>query len=283
MLCCVSPGAAKLTDVYTPLLCQGNDKVFDFLEIVLGEMIDIFPFEYIHIGGDEAPKNQWKQCEKCQKRIHEEGLQHEGELQSWFIQRISDFLRTKGRKIMGWDEILEGGLVEGATVMSWRGTRGGVMAAKLGHNVVMTPTSHCYFDYRQSTRPDEPGAWYAMLPIETVYEFDPMLEPLPPPPEVVDGQPSAECVAAEDVLNEKERGFILGGQANVWTEYISDEATVEYMLLPRLCAMAEALWSRRESKDWDDFRVRMDDLLKHFDVSGFGYCSLQDLTTKMVE
>mmetsp|Transcript_32396 Transcript_32396/g.91796 ORF Transcript_32396/g.91796 Transcript_32396/m.91796 type:complete len:539 (+) Transcript_32396:236-1852(+) len=269
--------------IHEHIYCAGNDKVFDFLEIVLGEMIDIFPFEYIHIGGDEAPKNQWKQCEKCQKRIHEEGLQHEGELQSWFIQRISDFLRTKGRKIMGWDEILEGGLVEGATVMSWRGTRGGVMAAKLGHNVVMTPTSHCYFDYRQSTRPDEPGAWYAMLPIETVYEFDPMLEPLPPPPEVVDGQPSAECVAAEDVLNEKERGFILGGQANVWTEYISDEATVEYMLLPRLCAMAEALWSRRESKDWDDFRVRMDDLLKHFDVSGFGYCSLQDLTTKMVE
>mmetsp|Transcript_24175 Transcript_24175/g.57601 ORF Transcript_24175/g.57601 Transcript_24175/m.57601 type:complete len:169 (+) Transcript_24175:160-666(+) len=144
----------------------------------------------------------------------------------------------------------------------------------MGHDVIMTPTSHCYFDYRQSKRPGEPGAWYALLPIETVYEFDPMLEPLPPPPDVVNGQPSSVCVAADEALTDKEKSHILGGQANVWTEYIGDEETVEYMLLLRLCALAEALWTPRESRSWDCFRLRLDQHVKHLDFMGLRYRGL---------
>mmetsp|Transcript_482 Transcript_482/g.1260 ORF Transcript_482/g.1260 Transcript_482/m.1260 type:complete len:527 (-) Transcript_482:25-1605(-) len=263
-LCCSGQMSQVPTQwgVMETVYCAGNDEVFQFLETVLNEIIDIFPFGYIHIGGDEVPKTQWKQCEKCQERMRQEGLENEGELQSWFLARMNRFLVSKGRKLVGWDEILEGGLVPGATVMSWRGVRGGILAAKMGHDVVMTPTSHCYFDYRQSANPQEPGCWYAMLPIENVYDFDPI--------------PETSSHGDEWSLAEEEQAHILGGQANVWTEYISDEVTVEYMLLLRLCALAEAVWSRKDRKNWDDFRTRLTDHVKHLDAMGMRYRRLDD-------
>ncbi|MFA5803171.1 MAG: family 20 glycosylhydrolase [Melioribacteraceae bacterium] len=225
-----------IEDVY----CAGNDKVFDFLQDVLTEVLNLFPGEYIHIGGDEVPKNRWKECPKCQARIKTEGLKDEAELQSCFIQRIEKFLNSKGRKILGWDEILEGGLAPNAAVMSWRGIDGGIAAAKAKHNAVMSPGTHCYFDHYQGLN-GEPKAIGGYTNLEKVYSYEPV--------------PAA--------LNDEEAKYIMGAQANVWTEYIETPDHVEYMLLPRMLALSEVVWSPKESRDYNDFSVRIE---KHYDI-----------------
>lgn len=215
--------------------CAGNDKTFEFLQDILTETMELFPSQYIHIGGDEVTKTRWKECPKCQKRIKDENLKDEDELQSYFVKRIEKFIVSKGRKLIGWDEILEGGLAPEATVMSWRGMNGGIEAAKAGHDVIMTPTSYCYFDYYQGKQELEPLAIGGYLPLSKVYQFDPV------PQE----------------LNEKEAKHILGGQGNVWAEFIPTTTHAEYMVFPRIAAMAEALWTNKEIRNWEDFMSRL--------------------------
>ncbi len=232
-------------DVY----CAGNDKVFEFLENVLSEVIDLFPGEYIHIGGDECPKIRWENCEKCQARIREEGLADEDELQSYFIRRIEKFLLDKGRKLIGWDEILEGGLAPEATVMSWRGLDGGIEAARQGHDVIMTPTAYCYFDYYQANPETEPLAIGGYTPLKKVYSFEPV------PQE----------------LSANESKHIKGAQGNVWTEYIKTPEYAEYMSVPRMTALSEVVWSPRESRNWENFRARLDIFFQRLDVLDVNY------------
>jgi len=217
------------------ILCAGNDSTFTFIQDVLSEVIDLFPSQYIHIGGDEADKTQWKACPKCQARIKAEGLKDEKELQSYFIKRIEKFLVSKNRKMLGWDEILEGGLAPEATVMSWRGVDGGISAAKLGHDVVMTPTSFCYFDYYQANPKTEPKAIGGMTTLKKVYSFEPT------PKE----------------LTRDQAKHILGAQANLWSEYIPTTSHAEHMLMPRMLALAEVVWTPKSMKDWKDFRARI--------------------------
>jgi hexosaminidase len=219
------------------VLCAGKEETFKFLQNVLDEVCELFPSKYIHIGGDECPKDRWKECPDCQKRIKDLGLKDEHELQSYFITRIEKYLNSKGRQIIGWDEILEGGLAPGASVMSWRGIKGGIEAAKQKHNVVMTPGSHLYFDHYQSKETDkEPLAIGGYLPLEQVYSYEPIPEEL-----------SAD-----------EQKYIMGAQANVWTEYIASTKYLEYMVFPRVCALAEVVWSPKEKRDFADFSKRMD-------------------------
>ncbi|MFZ4724441.1 MAG: beta-N-acetylhexosaminidase, partial [Paludibacter sp.] len=212
-----------------------RDTTFSFLENVLSEVIDIFPGKYIHIGGDECPKDRWKTCKDCQALIKKQNLNNEHELQSYFVQRIEKFINSKGRQIIGWDEILEGGLAPNATVMSWRGIAGGIAAAKAGHDVIMTPNKYCYFDHYQADPATEPMTIGGYTPLQKAYEFEP--------------------VPAE--LNEAEAKHILGAQANVWTEYISTTDRIEYMAYPRVAAISEVLWSSKENKNWDSFRKRL--------------------------
>ncbi len=216
--------------VFQDVFCP-RDSTFDFLEDVLTEIMDIFPSRYIHIGGDECPKDRWKVCPDCQAKIKLLGLKDEHELQSYFIHRIEKFLNSKGRKIIGWDEILEGGLAPNATVMSWRGFEGGIAAAQSKHDVIMTPYTHCYFDHYQANPATEPTAIGGFLPIEKVYSY----EPVP------------------NQLTEAESVYILGAQANVWTEYMGTSDHVEYMVFPRLAAMSEVLWSPAKARSWDRF------------------------------
>jgi hexosaminidase len=225
--------------IFSDVFCAGNEKTFEFLEDVLTEVFELFPSQYIHIGGDEVPKTRWHNCVKCQARIKAEGLADENELQSYFIRRIEKFVNSRGRRLIGWDEILEGGLAPNATVMSWRGVAGGIAAARQGHDVVMTPTTHCYFDYYQS-KENEPEAFPAYLPIETVYSYEPVPVELRP----------------------DEARHILGAQANVWTEYMPDTAQVEYMLLPRMLALSEVVWTKKDLRNFRDFSER---LIPHFD------------------
>ncbi|MCX6223854.1 MAG: glycoside hydrolase family 20 protein [Bacteroidia bacterium] len=231
------------------IYCAGKEETFTFLQDVLTEVIALFPSEYIHIGGDEADKSQWVKCPACQKRIKVEGLKDEKELQSYFIQRIEKFLNSQGRKLIGWDEILEGGLAPNAAVMSWRGTQGGIDAAKAGHPVVMTPTSHCYFDYYQGNPESEPLAIGGFLPLEKVYAFDPVPQG----------------------LNADEAKMILGAQANLWTEYISDSSHADYMTFPRLTALSELCWTSPGHKNFDDFSIRLVQQLKRFNAIGINY------------
>ncbi|HYG49371.1 MAG TPA: family 20 glycosylhydrolase, partial [Flavobacteriales bacterium] len=226
---------AKEWGVFDDVYCAGNDKTFEFLQGVLDEVCDLFPGKYIHIGGDECPKTRWKTCEKCQKRIKETNLKDEHELQSYFIQRIEKYLNAKGKQIIGWDEILEGGLAPNAAVMSWRGTERGIAAAKAKHFVVMTPGSHCYFDHYQGNPEYEPHAIGGFTPLEKVYAYDP--------------------VPAE--LNVEEASYIMGAQGNVWTEYINFPKEVEYMALPRMCALAEVLWTYPQNKNGAGFVERL--------------------------
>ncbi len=233
--------------ISSEVFCAGDDAIFEFLENVLAEVVDLFPGEYIHVGGDECPKGRWRACEKCQMRIEAEGLKDEDELQSYFIKRISRFLAAKGRRLIGWDEILEGGLAQGATVMSWRGTEGGIAAVKVGHDVVMSPYSHCYFDYKHDDAPDEPGR-LGVIALETVYSYDPTPAELTP----------------------EEAKHVLGSQGNVWTEGMRTEKEVEQMVFPRLCALAEVVWSPQVLRDWSDFKERLrvyGERLKELDVS----------------
>ncbi|NPA35939.1 MAG: beta-N-acetylhexosaminidase [Chlorobi bacterium] len=222
--------------VFPDVYCAGNDQVFTFLEDVLTEVMDMFPSEYIHIGGDECPKIRWKECPKCQARIKNEGLKNEHELQSYFIRRIEKFFNAHGRQIIGWDEILEGGLAPKATVMSWRGEKGGIAAAKQHHDVIMTPGFALYFDHYQADPATQPLAIGGFTNTKTVYNYNPL--------------PKA--------LNEKEAGYILGAQGNVWTEYMKTPEYVEYMAYPRACALAEIDWTPGDKKNWDDFVKRMD-------------------------
>lgn len=208
------------------VLCPGKESTFEFLQGVLAHVMEIFPSRFIHIGGDECPKTRWRSCPACQQRIRDQGLHTEEELQSYTIARVARYLSSHGRHAVGWDEILEGGLPEGTTVMSWRGTAGGIEAARLGHTVIMTPTSHCYFDYRQSNRPDEPGVPYnapdgrpALVSFDRVLQFDPT-----------------------DGLDEQDARKVLGGQANVWTEQMPTAEHVERKVAPRVVALAETLW-----------------------------------------
>jgi hexosaminidase len=238
-----NPGVAKLWGVFEDIYCT-REETFAFLEDVLDEVLELFPSEYIHIGGDEAPKARWKNCESCQALIKKEGLKDEYELQSYFITRIETYLNSKGRQIIGWDEILEGGLAPNATVMSWRGVEGAVSAAKQGHKVIMTPTSHCYFDYYQSENDTEPLAIGGFLPLEKVYHFNPI----------------------PDGLSAEDSKFVLGAQGNVWTEYMKDERQVEYMAFPRAIALSEVLWTSEEHKNYRDFVKRLEHFHKRMDV-----------------
>ena len=214
--------------------CIGTEKTFEFLENVLLEVIDLFPSEYIHIGGDEARKSSWKTCPRCQKRMADEHLNSVDELQSYMIHRIEKFLNDHGRKIIGWDEIIEGGLSPTATVMSWRGEEGGIKAVKAGNQAIMTPGKYCYLDAFQDAPNTQPMAIGGYLTLEKVYSF----EPVP------------------DSLSTKEAELILGVQGNVWTEHIPTPEHYEYMIYPRILALAEIGWSPSEVKKWDNFHTR---------------------------
>ena len=236
--------------VFEEIYCT-KDETFNFIEDVLDEVLELFPSEYIHIGGDEAPKTRWKACEKCQTRIKTEGLKDEHELQNYFISRIEKYLNSKGRQIIGWDEILEGGLAPNATVMSWRGLEGAVEAAKQHHHVIMTPTSHCYFDYYQSENDGEPLAIGGFLPLEKVYGFDPI----------------------PTDLTKEESGYVLGAQGNVWTEYLQTEDQVEYMVFPRILAMSEVVWTPDEKKIYFDFISRVENFNERFEALNINYAN----------
>ncbi|WP_417369719.1 beta-N-acetylhexosaminidase [Gelidibacter japonicus] len=242
---------AETWGVFDHIFCS-KDETFEFLENVLDEVLELFPSKYIHIGGDEAPKTHWENCPNCQQRIKEEGLKDEHELQNYFITRIEKYLNGKGRQIIGWDEILEGGLAPNATVMSWRGTQGAIEAAKQHHNVIMTPTSHCYFDYKQSDNEDEPLANSGgFLPLEKVYSFNPIPEE----------------------LTEEESQYVLGAQGNVWTEYIPNEKQVEYMVFPRILAMSEVLWTPTNNKNYADFVARVEHFHQRLDALEINYAN----------
>ena len=237
------------------VLCVGKEETFTFLEDVLTEVMDIFPSEYIHIGGDECPKVRWENCPLCQARIKELGIKAHGnfsaeqELQCYVTARIQKFLNDHGRKIIGWDEILEGDLAPGATVMSWRGTQGGIEAAKQGFDVVMTPNSHMYIDYYQSQERDkEPLCIGGLVTVEKLYSYEPY---------------EGMAAGTED--------HILGVQANLWTEYIGTEEFLEYMLLPRLCALSEVQWCNADRKDYTRFDSALDHTFQMLDVMGYTY------------
>lgn len=244
----VAPGGVwPITQIY----CAGNDSTFIFLENILTEVMDLFPSTFIHVGGDEADKTEWEKCPKCQQRIAEEGLADEHELQSYFISRIERFLNNHGRRLIGWDEILEGGLAPEATVMSWRGEAGGIEAAKMDHNVVMSPGSHCYFDHYQGDPSLEPLAFGGYTTLKKVYSYEPVPEE----------------------LTTEEADYVLGAQANVWTEYMPDGNHVEYMIFPRLSALSEVVWSPKENRDWADFSKRMETQYERYEKIGANYAT----------
>ncbi|MEZ4413258.1 MAG: family 20 glycosylhydrolase [Gemmatimonadales bacterium] len=231
-------------DIFCP-----SEATFAFLEGVLTEVMALFPGPYIHIGGDEAPKARWKSSDLAQSIIQREQLADEHALQSWFVQRIERFLNAHGRRLIGWDEILEGGLAPDATVMSWRGVSGGIAAAQQGHDVIMTPTSHAYFDYAQGDPALEPFSIGGNLPLEKVYSF----EPVP------------------GVLTPAEATHIIGAQGNVWTEYIATPYRLEFMAFPRMLAMAEVTWSPASARDWSGFLARLPSALAALDRMGVNY------------
>lgn len=225
-----------LWGIYQDIYCAGNEATFKFIEDVLSEVIELFPSKYIHIGGDEAPKDRWSKCPKCQQRIKDENLKDEHELQSYFIKRVENFLNSKGREIIGWDEILEGGLAPGATVQSWRGVKGAIEAAKMHHDVIVSPTSHCYFDYSIET-----------TDVPKVYSFNPI----------------------PDELSAEETKYVLGSEGNMWTEY-APQHLVDYRLFPRLTALAEVIWTYPEKRDFNEFQKRLRkfyDLLDELNVN----------------
>lgn len=220
--------------VFDDVFCAGQENTFKFIQDVMDEVLALFPSKYIHVGGDECPKDNWKRCPHCQQRIKDLKLKDEHELQSYFIQRMEKYLNSKGRTLIGWDEILEGGLAPNAVVMSWRGEQGGIDAARQNHDVIMTPGNPVYFDHSQSENEDSVTIG-GYNPIEKVYAYEPV------PKE----------------LNEEQAKHILGAQANMWTEYMGNTRKVEYMLFPRLSALSEVLWSPKENRDWKDFERRL--------------------------
>lgn len=236
-------------------VCIGNEETFKFFEDVLDEVIRLFPSRYIHIGCDEASRRHWKTCPKCQKRMKEEGLKDESELQSYMIARIEKYLNDKGREIIGWDEILDGGLAPNATVMSWRGTEGGIAAARMGHYAIMTPESHCYLDHYQDDPETQPLAFGACVPIGQTYSYDP----------------------APDSLGTDICKYILGVQGNVWAEYLPTYEHAEYMIYPRIIALAEVGWTPVKNKHPESFKRRINNEIRHIKAKGYNPFTLSEL------
>ncbi len=241
-----SGGVWPITEIY----CAGKENTFEFLEDVLLEVMELFPSEYIHVGGDEATKTNWEKCPDCQRRMQEEGLADVEELQSYFIKRMERFISSHDRVLIGWDEILEGGLASGATVMSWRGVEGGWEASEQGHDVVMTPVSHMYFDYYQGDPNTEPLAFGGNTTLSKVYEFDPVV----------------------DSMSVDQKKHVLGGQANLWSEFVDNPSHSEYMLFPRLVALSEVLWSSEEKQNWKGFSEKLkQNIFPRFDAMDINY------------
>lgn len=240
-----------LWGVFNDVYCT-REETMQFLENVLAEVAGLFPYSYIHIGGDECPKLRWSRCNACQERMHTEGLKDEHELQAYVVARIAKYLQGKGKRMIGWDEILEGGLLKkdnDAIIMSWRGEKGGIAAARLNHDVIMTPNSHLYLDHFQSKEPGEPIAIGGFLPLQTVYGYNP----------------------TPDSLKQAEAKHILGVQGNVWTEYMNNPKHREYMIFPRVLALSEIAWLPQSRKNYADFTQRLTSLLKHYDVMDIRY------------
>jgi hexosaminidase len=245
---CSGKGYTTDGGIFPGVYCPGNEETFEFLQSILAEVIELFPGKYIHIGGDEVPKGNWQKCAKCQARKAAEGLKDEKELQSYFVRRLEKFINSKGRSLIGWSEILEGGLAQNAAVMDWIG--GGAEAAGAGHDVVMTPTTHCYFDYYQSKdQAAEPRAIGGFLPLDQVYSLEPM--------------PAK--------LEARYQSHILGAQGNLWTEYVPSFKHSQYMIFPRLCALAEVAWSAKSSRNYADFARRLRAHLERLDQLGVNY------------
>lgn len=235
--------------VYTDVLCLGNEKIYPFLQDIIDELIELFPAKYIHIGGDETPTQKWTKCSRCTKLAGEQGINVE-HLQSYFTNRIEQYVNSKGKSIIGWDEILGGNLNPSATIMSWRGTEPGEKAALAGHDVIMSPVSHAYFDFYQTKETgSEPKAIGGFLPVQKVYEFNPVPE----------------------TFSESAKKHILGVQANLWTEYIPYTTQAEYMVLPRMAALCEVQWTAPEMKNFDDFNKRALRLSNLYDCYGYQY------------
>jgi hexosaminidase len=237
---------------YSDVFCAGKDTTFEFLEGVLTEVIELFPSKLIHVGGDEAGKLLWKKCEKCQARIRQERLKNENELQSYFIRRIEKFLNARGRNVIGWDEILEGGLAPNATVMSWRGIEGGIEAANTGHDAVMAPQSHLYINRAEApagTPVKNPRPNRGLLTLDMVYGYEPV------PPEV----PADKAK------------HILGADGPLWSEGIANYARLQYQTYPRACAIAELTWLDPKQKNWENFQKRIDAHLMRLKVQAVNY------------
>lgn len=251
---------AETWGVFDDVFCAGNDSTFTFIQNVLNEVMALFPSKLIHIGGDESPKVRWKECTACQARLKKEKLKDEHELQSYFIQRVEKYLNSKGRNIIGWDEILEGGLAPNATVMSWRGEEGGITAAKQQHNVIMTPGGWMYFDHSQSSNEDS-VTFGGFTSVEKVYRYEP--------------------IPAE--LNVAEAKYILGAQANLWREYISNNKKTEYMLFPRMSALSEVLWTPKENRSWSNFEERLPTIFARYKSWGASFSNaFYDIQSKVI-
>ena len=251
-----APKGGVFDDVFCP-----KEETFTFLENVLNEVMQLFPSQYIHIGGDECPKTRWKECAHCQELIKKNNLKDEHGLQSYFIQRIEKYVNSKGRKIIGWDEILEGGLAPNAAVMSWTGIKGGVEAARTGHFAVMTPGAYCYFDHYQGDPATEPNAFGGFTPLDKVYSYQPVPEE----------------------LNAAQSKYILGVQANLWTEYILDFRQVQYMIFPRLLALSEVAWGTSDPKNYKEFEGRVINEFKTLDKMGVNYAkSIYNINGKVI-
>ncbi|MCP4594230.1 MAG: family 20 glycosylhydrolase [bacterium] len=233
--------------VHDDVYCAGNEATFEFIENVLTEVLDLFPSEFIHIGGDECPKVRWKACRKCQARIKAEDLENEDELQSYFIRRVEGFLRKNQRRLVGWDEILEGGLAPNATVQSWRGMNGAIAAAQAGHDVIVSPTTHCYLDYSQARTPGIPMPM-GFVDLQTAYSFEP----------------------TPKLLTEAQAGHVLGLEGNIWTEFAPPER-VDQQVFPRLCALAEVAWTPAERRDWAGFSERLIVHLRRLEAMSVAY------------
>ena len=238
---------ATLWGVFDDIYCS-KEETFKFLEDVIDEVVDLFPGKYIHIGGDEAPKKRWEKCKNCQSVIKRESLKDEHELQNYFISRMEKYINSKGKKIIGWDEILEGGLAPNATVMSWRGISGGIKAANMKHDVIMTPNATCYLDHYQSKDKNEPLAIGGYTPLEEIYNYEPI-------PEELDSESSK---------------YIIGAQGNVWTEYMSTSEYVEYMVFPRIFALSEVVWSKNKS-NFEEFTSRVISFFDRLDKLDINY------------
>jgi hexosaminidase len=246
--------------VFADVFCAGKEQTFQFMQDVIDEVIPLFPWKYIHVGGDECPKSNWKRCPNCQQRIKDNNLKDEHELQSYFIQRMEKYINSKGKTLIGWDEILEGGLAPNAVVMSWRGEKGGIDAAKENHQVIMTPTTYVYFDYSQSQNEDSVVIG-GFLPVDKVYGYDPI----------------------PDALTQDQGKYIIGTQANLWTEYVTNPRKIEYMIFPRMTALSEVLWTPKEKKNWEDFQKRLQTQFKRYDLWKTNYSKAYfDLSTSVL-